>query len=137
MEHPVVVLEAKRDKLYRQLQALGDFRRGSISANYRKCGKRNCACAQTGHPGHGPQYLWNATIAGRSQAQNLPLGPALEKVRRETENYRTFQRCCEGLVKVNEELCRLRPTPVPADENELEVLKKKLRKRFSRKSRRK
>ena len=45
-------LEARRDWLYAQLSAVGDFRRGSVSENYRKCGKLNCACAQPDHPGH-------------------------------------------------------------------------------------
>ena len=48
-------LEAGRDLLYTRLAATGDFRRGSVSENYRKRGKPNCACAQPGHPGHGPR----------------------------------------------------------------------------------
>ncbi len=32
-------LEDQRDRLYVQLAATGDFRRGSISENYRRCGK--------------------------------------------------------------------------------------------------
>ena len=58
-------LEQQRARLYEQLAATGDFRRGSISANYRRCGKPNCACAQPDHPGHGPRYLWTRTVAGR------------------------------------------------------------------------
>jgi len=38
-------LEQKREQLYRQLTETGDFRRGTISVVYRKCGKRNCVCA--------------------------------------------------------------------------------------------
>ena len=58
-------LEAERDRLYAQLSAVGDFRRGSVSENYRKCGKPNCACAQPDHPGHGPRFLWTRTARGR------------------------------------------------------------------------
>jgi Family of unknown function (DUF6788) len=46
-------LEAERERLYAQLSSVGDFRRGSVTENYRKCGKPNCACAQPDHPGHG------------------------------------------------------------------------------------
>ena len=63
-------LEHKRKQLWAQLEALGDFCRGGISVNYRKCGKANCRCARPDHPGHGPQYLWNATIGGQSRARN-------------------------------------------------------------------
>ena len=55
-------LEQQRDRLYAELAATGDFRRGSISENYRRCGKPNCACAQPDHPGHGPRYLWTRTV---------------------------------------------------------------------------
>ena len=58
-------LESKRAGLFARLAAVGDFRRGTISENYRRCGKPNCACAQPGHPGHGPRWLWTRTVAGR------------------------------------------------------------------------
>ena len=86
-------LEQRRAGLYQQMQALGDFRPGTISVNFRKCGKRGCACAQPGHAGHGPQYLWNTTSGGQSRAQNLRLGPELEKAQRELENHQVFLRC--------------------------------------------
>ena len=127
-------LEAKRQGLIQALAALGDFRRGTISANYRRCGKRNCACARADHPGHGPQYLWNATIGGKSRAQNLRLGPELEKVNREVDTYRTFVRLCGELVEINEQLCQRRPVREVTETRELAELKKKLRKRFARKS---
>ena len=57
-------LELRRRNLFRLMQDLGDFRRGTISVNYRKCGKSNCACARKNHPGHGPQYLWNVSVGG-------------------------------------------------------------------------
>lgn len=133
MAEPLETLEARRQRLYQDLAGLGDFRRGTISVNYRKCGKPNCACAQAGHPGHGPQYLWNATIGGKSHARNLRLGPELEKVAREVQTYRTFTRLCTELVAVNEQLCDRRPVRAVKDASELAALKKKLRRRFARK----
>ena len=135
MVETLEVLELRRKELYRQLIDLGDFRRGTISTNYRKCGKKNCVCAQAEHPGHGPQYLWNATVGGKSKAKNLELGPELEKVAKEVENYRAFIRMCEELAEVNEKICALRPVRQLEDEEELEDLKKKLRKRFAGKRR--
>lgn len=126
-------LEARRQELYEAVAGLGDFRRGTISVNYRRCGKPNCVCARAGHPGHGPQYLWNATIGGRSRARNVRLGPELEKVGQEVETYRAFVRLSAELVEVNEQICQLRPVRPVAEASELEELKKKLRKRFARK----
>ena len=123
-------LELRRKRLHRQMENLGDFRRGTISVNYRKCGKSNCACARKGHPGHGPQYLWNATVSGKTRARNLSLGPELEKVEKEVQRYRSFVRLCQELVEVNAQICQWRPPRTMTDENELEELKKKLQKRF-------
>lgn len=137
MESTLEQLEETRERLYEQMAGLGDFRPGMISVNFRKCGKGNCACAQPGHGGHGPQYLWNTTQDGKSRAQNLHLGPELEKAQKEIENYKKFNRLCREMIEVNEQICRLRPVPEIEDEKELEALKKKLRRKFFRKPRRK
>lgn len=134
MTNPLQVLEQQRDQIYQQFESLGDFRPGMISVNYRKCGKPNCACARAGHSGHGPQYLWNTTLKGKSQAQNLRLGPELEKVEKELETYRHFQELCGELVEVNTQICQLRPVQPVQDEKALEQLKKKLLRKYSKKS---
>jgi Family of unknown function (DUF6788) len=134
MEETLEGLEKKRKELYQKLEALGDFRRGTISVNYRKCGKKRCGCSKPGHPGHGPQYLWNTTIKGKSYAKNLRLGPELEKYMKETGNYRNFFNLSAQLVQVSERICELRPVREIEDRRESEDLKKKLleifRKRF-------
>ncbi len=130
MTNPLEQLEQKRSDLYQQMQTLGDFRPGMISVNFRKCGKKRCACAKPAHPGHGPQYLWNTTSGGQSRAQNLRLGPELEKAHREVENHQVFLRLCRELVEINERICRLRPAVPVQDEKKLEALKKKLQKQF-------
>ena len=122
-------------RLYQQMAKLGDFRPGLISVNYRKCGKKNCVCTQPGHRGHGPQYLWNTTQGGKSRAQNLRLGPELNKARMEVENYKTFQRLSREIIEANERICRLRPVSEVKNEEELEALKKKLRRKFIKRRR--
>jgi hypothetical protein len=137
MSETLLSLERKRDQLFKQLQEIGDFRRGTVSVLYRKCGKKNCACAQEGHPGHGPLYLWNATIGGKSYAKNVKLGPDMEKYQEEIANHRNFQNLCNEIVEVNEQICNLRPVRVIADENELAMLKKKLQQMFKSKLKKK
>ena len=128
--------EEIRKKLYQQMACLADFRPGLISVNFRKCGKKTCACAQPDHGGHGPQYLWNTTQNGKSRAQNLRLGPELDKAGKEVETYKIFQKLCREIVEINEEICGLRPVAKIEDEQELVALKKKLQRRFLRKQKR-
>lgn len=130
MEETLEVLEEKRKSLYKKIEDLGDFRRGTISVNYRKCGKKNCICVKSGHPGHGPQYLWSTTIKGKSYAKNLRFGPELQKYVDETANYRRFVELCNEVVGLNERLCDERPVATVEGKDEQGELKKKLQQLF-------
>jgi hypothetical protein len=137
MEESIEVLQQTRKSLYKKLERIGDLRRGVISVNYRKCGKKNCVCAKEGHPGHGPRYLWNATIKGRSYAKDIKLGPEVKKYMEETENYRNFVKLCDEIIQVNEMIADLRPTAEVKDAAELDRLKKNLQKYFAKKYKKK
>jgi hypothetical protein len=102
-------LEAERDRLYAQLAALCDFRRGSVSENWRKCGKPNCACAQPGHPGHGPRFLWTRSARGRGTVGRQLAAGEVDKVRREVARHAEFAAICEQIAEVNEKICETRP----------------------------
>ena len=115
-------LEAQRDRLYAQLAAVGDFRRGSVTENYRKCGRLNCACAAPDHRGHGPRFLWTRT-QGRRKRIGRQLGAAeVEKVRQEIARHAEFTALSEQIAEVNERICEARPAagldapPVPEGE---------------------
>ena len=105
----LAVLEARRAELYAQLAGLGDFRRGSLNAVYRKCGKPDCACAAPDHPGHGPQYNLTRQMDGRTRARHLRPGPELEKIRREVAEYQRFRDLAGQVTQVNEAICDTRP----------------------------
>jgi hypothetical protein len=102
-------LEAERDRLFAQLSMIGDFRRGSVSENWRRCGKPNCACAAQDHPGHGPRFLWTRS-AGRRKTVARQLDPAeVGKVRREVARHAEFTAAVEQVIEVNEKICEARP----------------------------
>jgi hypothetical protein len=108
-------LEAERERLYAQLAATGDFRRGSVTENYRRCGKPNCACALPDHPGHGPRFLWTRTIRGqKTRGRQLAAGE-VAKVRRELERYAEFASISEQIVEVSERICEGRPATPATD----------------------
>jgi len=132
MNDQLIKLEVKKNSLHKKLKKLGNFRRGTISVHYRKCGKKNCACAKPGHPGHGPQYLWTTTIKKKSYSKNLKMGPELHKYKEETQNYLTFMKLYKEVIQVNEEICDLVP-PTELNYKEEEDLKKKLQKYFRQK----
>ena len=102
-------LEARRDWLYAQLSAVGDFRRGSVSENWRRCGKPNCACAAPDHPGHGPRFLWTRSEGRRKRVGRQLAAGEVEKVRREIGRHAEFTAAVEQIIEVNEAICEGRP----------------------------
>lgn len=110
-------LEQRRAELYAGLAEVGDFRRGSVSQTYRRCGKANCACADPAHPGHGPRYMWARSVGGKTEGRQVAPGPELDKVVREVANYKQFLAQVDQIVEVNEAICEARPTS-PAAEGE-------------------
>jgi hypothetical protein len=102
-------LEAERDRLYAQLSMVGDFRRGSVSENWRKCGKPNCACAVPDHPGHGPRFLWTRSEGRRKRVGRQLAAAEVEKVRRELARHAEFTGAVARITEVNEAICEARP----------------------------
>jgi hypothetical protein len=107
-------LEARRDRLFERLAAVGDFRRGSISENYRRCGKPGCACVRPGHRGHGPRWLWTRTVPGRGTVGRQLAAGEVEKVRGELAAYQEFAELTGQIVEVSEAICEARPVPAAA-----------------------
>ncbi len=103
-------LEARRARLFERLAAVGDFRRGSVSENWRRCGKPSCRrCAEPGSRGHGPRWLWTRTVPGRGTIGRQLAPEEVGKVRGELANYQQFAALAEEIAEVSEEICEARP----------------------------
>jgi len=103
-------LEAERSRLYAELAAMPDVRRGSVTTNWRRCGKPNCRCATPAHPGHGPRHLWTrSVVGGPTRGRQIAPGAELDKVRAEVAAYQRFAALVDALVEVNEQICEGRP----------------------------
>ncbi len=113
-EPSLAELEARRRVLFERLAQVGDFRRGSVSENYRRCGKPNCACAAPGHPGHGPRYVWTRTTVGRKTRGRQLDRAEVDKVRAELARYQQFAKIADEIVEVNEAICEARPVGTAA-----------------------
>ena len=124
MTTDVSTLLQDRSRLLDELTRIGDFRRGSIAENYRRCGKVNCCCAQDEHGGHGPQYLLMTKVEGRSHAKNLRPGAELAKVRTEVATHLRFRELVQKIVQVSEQICDQRSVVTPEEDSDREALKK-------------
>jgi hypothetical protein len=106
---PLDDLERQRAALYEQLAGTGDFRPGSVSETWRRCGKPNCACAAPDHPGHGPRFLWTRSAGRRKTVGRQLAAGEVEKVRREVARHAEFATAVEQIIEVNERICEARP----------------------------
>ena len=102
-------LERERAKLLEQFLSLGDFRRGSITASVRLCGKPTCHCAKPNDPGHEPQFRMTRKVNGRTVNESFPTPAALRKAQREVAQFQRFQQLGQQLVAINQKICALRP----------------------------
>src|SRR5215472_16743137 len=102
-------LEAERGRLYARLAGVGDFRRGSVTENWRKCGKPNCACAAPDHRGHGPRFLWTRSQGRRKRVGRQLAAAEVGKVRAEVARHSEFTAITEQIAQVNEKICEARP----------------------------
>jgi Family of unknown function (DUF6788) len=101
-------LERRRAELFGLISQVGDFHRGALNVVWRRCGKPNCACAQPGHRGHGPQYNLTRRLAGKTVNVHLRPGPELEKAQREVAEHQRFQSLVEEVTAVSEAICAVR-----------------------------
>jgi hypothetical protein len=106
-------MESQRARLLQQLAQSGDMRRGSINEVYRRCGKDNCACAQPGHPGHGPFYAYTTKVNGKTKTLQLRPGAHLSKIEREVTEYKRFRTTSDRVIEVNEQICNARGVAAP------------------------
>jgi hypothetical protein len=129
MPDSLLELEKRRSEVLAEISALGDFRRGSISATGGRCGTPNCHCHKPDDPGHGPNLRLTYKFRNKTITESFPSPAAQRKAEREIAGFRTYQELSRTLIETNEKICRVRPV-----EDTLTPQEKKRRKRSGRKS---
>jgi len=129
MPDSLLDLEKRRSQVLAEISALGDFRRGSISATGGRCGTPNCHCHKPDDPGHGPNLRLTYKVEGKTVTESFPSPAAQRKAEREIAAFRHYRELSQTLIATNENICRVRPV-----EDTLTPQEKKRQKRSSRKS---
>lgn len=120
--------------LIKELSSIEEFRRGSVSTFFRKCGKHGCACSNAEHPGH-PQTKLTVKEGVKTKSINLSCVDALRVVSKQIQNHERFLAWCRKWIELNEQISDLKLEKILSGlENEGDSLEKKRRRRFSRRS---
>lgn len=125
----------KREEMMRELQQIGEMRRGTINEVFKRCGRPNCACSREDHPGHGPIFTLTHKEKGVTKTKSLPNAAAVKLAKQQIENHRRFLEWSKKWVKLNEEASDLKlEQALSGEESEPTSRKKKSRRRSSRRS---
>ena len=100
-------LESRRAALRQELCEVGELRLGSLFFRYRRCGKKNCACAGPEHPGHG-QWVVSKLVKGRTVMRTIPSEELLPEVREQLAEGQRFRSLCTEFADISDELARAR-----------------------------
>jgi len=107
------------------------MRPGSLSETYGKCGKPTCHCAKSGSRGHGPSWLLTRTVDGKTVAQRIPSGPAVEQSKQHVAEYKRFRELARELIEISDQICDLRLKDLQGV-REIETKKKRYRRKSAR-----
>ena len=105
-QHRIKKLQTQRNQLLDEVLAVRAMVPGSFKEVYRKCGKKNCWCAEEGgHPLR--RITWSDNGTSRSKA--IPEND-VEWIEHTTEQYREFKTKCRELLKLDADLKELLDT---------------------------
>ena len=82
MEESIEFLQQKRKSLSHKLEKIGDFRRGIISVNYRKCGKRTVFAQRKDIPVMGLVISGTQRLKGRAMQRTSSWGRRQKNISR-------------------------------------------------------
>jgi hypothetical protein len=103
-------LEARIDKIKRQIAELGDLRPGTLTRQYNVCGKPDCRCKATPPRKHGPYNQLSFTWQGKSKSEFVRQQD-LATVKQQLRNYKRLRQLLDRWMALALELSRLRLQP--------------------------
>ena len=104
MENILNTLQEQKKIILQQIDELGDFRQGSLSPRYRKCGKPYCHCAQEGSKGHGPLWMITRSLNGKTTSKAIPI-EKVDTTFKQINTFHQFQGLVREYIETNIKLC--------------------------------
>ncbi len=104
MENILNQLQIKKEKILQQIGELGDFRQGSLSPRYRKCGKPYCHCAKEGSKGHGPLWMVTRSVKGKTISKAIPI-EKVDTTFKQINTFHKFQNLVREYIETNINIC--------------------------------
>ena len=97
-------LQIKKEKILQQIGELGDFRQGSLSPRYRKCGKPYCHCAKEDSKGHGPLWMVTRSVKGKTISKAITIDK-VDTTFKQINTFHRFQNLVHEYIETNINIC--------------------------------
>ena len=97
-------LNTQKNTILHQIKDLGDFRQGSLSPRYRKCGKPYCHCAKEGSKGHGPLWMTTRSVKGKTISKAIPI-EEVDTTFKQIDTFHKFQNLVHEYIETNIKIC--------------------------------
>jgi len=97
-------LRRRKNQILQEISALNDFRQGSFSPRYRKCGKPYCHCAKEGAKGHGPLWIVTRAVEGKTVSKAIPK-EYVERTFGQIDTFHKFRKLVHEYTEVNIKFC--------------------------------
>ena len=106
------------------------MRSGSITGTGGRCGNPHCHWHLAGDAGHGPYYRLTHKVNGKTLTATFFSPASLAKAQREVGECQRFRKLSGQRLKVNEQICQLRPVAETTPSAQEEELRKRPQKKF-------
>ena len=100
-------LQEQKEMILQKINELGDFRQGSLSPRYRKCGKPYCHCAKKGSKGHGPLWMITRSVSGKTVSKAIPR-EEVDTTFKQIDTFHQFQNLVREYIDANIKICDAR-----------------------------
>lgn len=107
MARSVQAIEREIERIKRELGALGDLRRGSLSTQYNVCGTPGCRCKVLPPHKHGPYHQLSYTRKGKGSTRFVR-AEQIAQVKGQLKNYTRLRALVDRWIDLATELSNLR-----------------------------
>ena len=97
----IAKLIRRRDRARKKLAHIGELQPGTLQENYTRCGRQNCRCATDPDALHGPHYMINRSIGGKTRSMRLRENE-VDTVKPWLNEFERFKQVCAEFLEASE-----------------------------------
>ncbi len=107
MTNQLHILEARIDKIKKEIIELEYLRPGCLSKQYNTCGNPRCSCKKDPAHRHGPYYQLSYTRNGKSRTEYIK-NSDIAVVKKQIKNHKKLQSLVNSWIDLSTQICQIK-----------------------------